>query len=523
MENLKKSIQITVETYKAGNLNKAEEQAKDLIKKNPNVAFIYNLLGLILMSLKKNAEAIKVFEKGIKIDPTFAMIYNNLGLLYFNSKFENNITKAEELYNKSISLNDKIAEPHTNLGNLKKCVNKMDDAIECHKKALSINPNFSFSYLNLGNIYIEIGKFNEAKINIEKAIELNSNLSIAHRTLSRLKKYKEGDIHINVLHEKYKNTLDINIYSKMDYAFALGKAYEDLKDYKKSFKYYESANYTYRKTLNFSIKEIKKEFNDIKKIYEKNLFEKFKNKNTNSKYQVIFILGMPRSGTTLVEQILSNHSKVFGAGEVNFIPDLMNKNFSTHNLNLFFQGVVKFNNDDLNKIAKEYIDKMIKSSSNKKIFTDKLPINFLWIGFIKLILPNSKIIHCYRNPKDNILSIYKNHFPGGKIDFGYKLDELVDYYNEYKSLMKHWHKLLPNFIYDIKYENLITNTNIEIRNLVKFTNLPWENSCLEYYENKRPIKTASDVQARKKIYKTSINAWKNYKNYLDVFFINLKN
>ena len=147
-----------------------------------------------------------------------------------------------------------------------------------------------------------------------------------------------------------------------------------------------------------------------------------------------------------------------------------------------------------------------------------MPTNFLAIGFIKLILPKSKIIHCYRNPKDNCMSIYKNYFTSGKVNFSHNLNEIVEYYNLYKDLMKHWNDLLPSFIYNIKYENLITDSEIQIKKLIKFCDLKWSESCLDFHNNNRPIKTASRIQARSKIYNTSINSWKNYDKYLSEYF-----
>ena len=162
-------------------------------------------------------------------------------------------------------------------------------------------------------------------------------------------------------------------------------------------------------------------------------------------------------------------------------------------------------------------------SHNSKRTTDKLPINFLSIGFIKIILPKSKIIHCYRNPKDNIFSIFKNHFPGGRVSFAYSLEEIIEYYNLYFNLMEYWNHLLPNFILNIKYEKLILDKENEIKNLLKFCNLDWASDCLNFYKNKRPIKTASDTQARSKIYNTSIDSWKNYEKFLKEYFVKLKN
>ena len=174
-------------------------------------------------------------------------------------------------------------------------------------------------------------------------------------------------------------------------------------------------------------------------------------------------------------------------------------------------------------MGKSYINDLKKISNNSRKITDKLPINFKWIGLIKLILPNSKIIHCFRNPRDNCFSIYKNYFTGKKLNFAYDLNNIVQFYLLYNDLMKYWHKNLTNFIYDIKYEDLIESPDKEIKKLLKFCKLPWNDSCLKFYNNMRPIKTASDIQVRSKIYKSSINSWKNHEKDLVKYFKKLPN
>ena len=527
MENLKEKIQTAVNIYKSGNLVKAEEISKKLIKENPRVIFLYNLLGLIFTGQKKIEKAIECYEKGLEIDPNYAMIYNNLGIIYFNRKSTDKdkkdyIKRAEIFYKKSIELNKKIPEPITNLGNLYSLLNKSDEAIRCHKRAIKVDPKFYFSYLNLANVYISIGCFDEAKKYLKEVIIINPNFSGAHRILSRITKYTDKDKHLVDLIKLYKDANNKNTESKMNLGFALGKAHEDIKKFDKSFSYYKDANLISRKKIFFSLKKENDTFNEIKMTYNKKLFDKFKDSGCLNS-SAIFIVGMPRSGTTLIEQILSNHSKVFGADEVEFIPNLVKKYFMNTDINLFLQNVFDFDANDLKKIGEEYIARMKDFSNNSIRTTDKLPANFLSIGLIKLILPGSKIIHCYRNSKDNIFSIFKNYFPGGKINYASDLNEIVEYYNLYYDIMKYWNNILPNFILNIKYENLILNTEFEIKKLVNFCDLEWQNDCLKFYDNKRIIKTASDTQVRNKIYNTSIDSWKNYKKYLNEYFINLKN
>jgi len=521
MINIKEQIQSAINIYKSGNLNKAEEVTNKLIAKNPRVVFLYNLLGLILSGQKKIDEAIECYKKGLEIDPNYAMIYNNLGSIFFSFPSHKNIKKSEEFYKKSILLDKKIPEPHNNLGNLYKSLNRFDEAIKYFNKAIEIDSKLSFVHHNLATTYITTGKFDEAKHHFEAAIKISPNFILAHRGLSRVTKYNKETKHLNELNRLYQEIKSKDLENKMELAFSLGKAYEDIKSFDKSFMFYKEGNEICRKKIIFSIENEKKNFKTIKSTFNKKLFDKYKKSGFQNTYP-IFIVGMPRSGTTLVEQILSSHPKVFGADEIDFMPNLVKKNFKDNDLRLSFEDIDKLNEKNLTEIGKDYIKKIKVISKNHDRSTDKLPINFLLIGFIKLILPDSKIINCYRDPKDNCLSIFKNHFTSGRVNFGYDLNEIVQYYNLYADLMKHWNNALPNFIYNLKYEDLISNSELQIKKLVNFCNLKWSESCLNFHNNSRPIKTASDTQARSKIYNTSINYWKNYEKNLGKYFINLK-
>ena len=339
--------------------------------------------------------------------------------------------------------------------------------------------------------------------------------------MSRITTYTNDNNHLNQLKKLYENSNLDNKNNRIELGFALGKAYEDIKKYKESFSCYKEANFLCKQDINFSLDQEKKKFQNIKDTYNKDLFNKFINSGSREE-SPIFIVGMPRSGTTLVEQILSSHSKVFGADEVETIPYLLKKYFKGKDLRLYFNKVINFEKNNFKTIGDEYVSKMNNFSNNSERTTDKLPINFMSIGFIKLILPKAKIIHCYRNSKDNIFSIFKNYFPGNQVNFSYDIDDSIEFYNLYFDLMKYWNSNFKDFIFNIKYENLITHTNDEISSLLKFCNLNWEDNCLNFYRNQRPIKTASDTQVRNKIYNSSINSWENYEVDLKIFFAKLK-
>ena len=262
MENLKKKIQSAVDAYSSGELKKAENLSKKLIEANPKVVFLYNLLGLILSGQKKIDQAIKCYEKGIEIDPNFAMLYNNLGLLYFNHKSNGNIKKAENFYKKSIFLDKSIYEPHNNLGMLYSSINKFKESIASYKRAIELNPNHAVAYHNLGTAYVSLGEFEEAKNNFKNAIKLVPDFIYAHRSLSRITKYTIQNDHYDKLKKLYESTNEEQKEGKMYLSFSLGKVYEDIKDFDKSFFYYKKANSIYRSQISFSIEEQKKEFEE---------------------------------------------------------------------------------------------------------------------------------------------------------------------------------------------------------------------------------------------------------------------
>ena len=514
--SLEKKIQNIVNLYKSKKFGEAEVLAKQLVKVHPKVVLLHEIIGLIFLVQNKIKDAESIFKKGISINPKYASIYNNLGNI---CKLQSKFKEAENLYKKSIELNKNSPETHNNLGNLYLKLQKNQEAINSYKNSIKSNLNFFPAYFNLGVLYKNLGEFENAKKYLNETIKLKENYYPAHRAISQIINYSDKNDHYKVLEKVYKESSEKEIKNP-ELSFAMGKALDDQKKFSNAFKCYSEANALRRKNIVFSHSKEKKEFISIKNFFNNNFFKKIK-KNINSSSKPIFVLGMPRSGTTLVEQILSSHQDVYGGDELNILPDLIKKNVLLDSD--VFTDKVNISDKILINTAIEYLNYIDEISDGSKRVTDKLPINFKWIGLIKSILPNSKIIHCVRNSKDNCLSIFKNYFVNPNLNFAYDIDEIIYFYNLYFDLMKYWKKLFPNFIYDIKYENLVSDPNHEVMSLLKFTDLSWDNNCLNFYKNKRIIKTASDTQARKKIYKSSINLWKNYNNHFKEFFKKLDN
>ena len=270
--------------------------------------------------------------------------------------------------------------------------------------------------------------------------------------------------------------------------------------------------------LNYNIEKDLKVFNILKKFFINYNFKKINPTKYDKK--ILFIVGMPRSGTSLVEQIISSHTSVYGAGELPYLNNIIQSEFF-ENKTLNLNKLHELNNEKkLQDIAERY--NVLTSSYNYKenLITDKAPLNFLWIGLIKLIFPNSKIIHCSRSPKDNCLSLYKNLFDEN-LNWTYDETDLFRFYQEYDSLMSFWKKNIPDFIYDVNYENLISNSEFQIKKIVNFCDLDWEPGCIEFYKNKRAIKTVSSAQVRQSIYNSSINSSKNYEDFMPNLFSSL--
>jgi len=311
----------------------------------------------------------------------------------------------------------------------------------------------------------------------------------------------------------------MNDEQKIHINFSISKAYEDMNDFKKSYLHMVEGNSLKRNQIKYNKKNDIDLFEKIKKNFNNFDFNK-KNKINNLSKKIIFICGMPRSGTTLIEQIIASHKNVYGAGELGYLSKIVKKNFFENSI--LKTNIALYDVSKAAKISDEYFSFLKAHKFEQNIITDKAPLNFRWIGFIKIFFPNSKIIHCSRNSKDNCLSLYKNLFDSDNLNWCYDKKELSTYYNLYFDLIKFWKEKIPNFIYNAKYEEIVENQEQETKKLLEFCGLDWDPNCLSFYKNnKTPIKTASIVQARKPIYKSSVHLNQKYKDYFKELFNSL--
>jgi len=521
--NFVDKVKILQNHFNAGNFKNVIEGCKTLNKKFPNNSFILNLSGMACQRLLNPHKAIEFFELALKVDNRNIAAMNNLA----NSlKDTQQYLKADQIFKKIIKDNPNYINALNNYANLKSGVNDVEGAIQIYNQALVVAKEKKINsitiLINLANSYLSLNKKKESMETIHEIFKIDSNNVSANKILSGIYKYSENNDETIAHLAKMENILKINNLNNSQkelISFAIGKAYDDLKNPKTAVKFYSLGNKLHLKTSKSNIAEEINVINNVKKIFDN--FDLNTNHKIFSKKKIIFICGMPRSGKTLVEQIISSHKKVYGAGELSFLTNIAFKNFFTAG-ELNKQKIIEYKNSSKNLINDEYFEKFSLYNIKEQIITDKALFNFNWIGLIKIFFPNSKIIHCKRNPQDNCLSIYKNNFSSTVLNWTYDQKDISNYYNNYNSLMKFWYSKIPEFIHTVEYEKIVSDKEEEIKKLLKFCELEWDDNCVNFHENtKTPIKTASISQAREPVYNSSVNSSNNYKEYLKEMFENL--
>ena len=503
MEN---EIKVILNHFKSGDYVNTIKKAKQLSKKNPQNFFLKNLIGSAFLQTGNLKEAIINFKLSIELSPTNIAALNNLANSY---KRIGEYKLAETYYLKTLDLNEKYINGLVNYANLKILLNEINAAIELLKKALSINTNNYIAHYNLATAYQTIGKYSDALNHAELTIKTNPTFAPADKLISALTKYNNKNVHLLDMESKLNNK-NTNEIDKVYLNFGIAKAYEDLKDFDKFIKHIKKGNDIRKKIFQYNVKTDIILMNKIKLIFKDINYLDFKLKDPEK--NIIFILGMPRSGSSLLQKMLSAHQKILGAGELPFLQQILSKEILDN-----FHLAGSFSS--LENFANDYVKKISVFKGNEDFIIDKNPLNFLYAGFIKIFLPNAKIIHIKRNSKDNCFSCYKELFEN--LNFTDTQEDLLKFYNSYSDLMSFWNQNLKDFIHTISYEDLIIDPKSSIQKVLNFCDLDFDKRCLDFDKNNSPIQTMSVMQARKPIYKSSINSYKKYENDLSYLFDNL--
>lgn len=491
-------------------LDEAESLALNSLKIFPNAVDLKLLLADIFRMKRNFPQAAYNYQQVLALEPDNALVHLNLShSLAPLGELDKSIIHCQE----AIRIQPSIAEAKMHLAQLLTQKNHLEEAKTLFNELLKDNPRDVNAKYLLANLYKFEGNFEKAKL-IYQEIHLQAPLySQAHFSYAMLNKYQSlQDKHLLQMEDIEKNG-NVNEEQKIQLSFSLGKAYEDVKSYSRAFAYLQTGNRLRFERFKYDINSDKHFIASIIKTFNKNAIKSAQIKG-NESIKPIFIVGMPRSGTSLVEKILSSHTDVFAGGELEDFFRLGTSSFLNDKTNYLFGALANYPNSIYDNIAERYLSSLNTLSANSRHVTDKLPFNMLMIGLIKLVFPNAVIIHCTRDPIDNCLAIFKKNFTTDNYRFGYNLKTLGQFHLLYQDLMAHWHETFPNTIYDISYEALVENPELEIKSLIEKCDLQWQNQCLNFNKTKSIVKTASDFQVRQPIYKTSVELWKHYEPHL---------
>ena len=515
---------------------------------DPHSYEVLNNLGSSLLLLKRPEEALASFRKVLEIKPDLPDAHINVGLALGNlgwhdeaiAHYQNankilpgntlslintgnalielrRFEEALEVINRALLIDPKLDAAYYIRGVVLDELGQTNLALEAFKKSIDLNPKSQEAHMGLGAIFQQLGHKTEACAAYQKVISINVDNTDAHRRLARLRNHEFYDNEIKLMEVVYSKP-DITSEQKMYLGFGLGAAFENIGDFKQAFEFFVKANHLKRETLNYDVGDDRLYFERICSVFSSSFFSE-RNRTGFEDDTPIFILGMPRSGTSLVEQILASHPEVFGGGELSYMTDMCFSMLGQAE-RVFPEAVEDLSEDQLANLGRNYVEKLRNKSPQASYITDKLPNNFIFIGLIKTILPNAKVIHCKRGQIDTCLSIFKNLFTG-HIPFAYNLEKLAEYYQLYLDTMEHWYDLFPGKIIDVQYEKLVVDHEFEIKELLNSCDLPFHEDCLNFYKTNRSVKTASFSQVREPIYQKSVELWKQYESELQPLLIKM--
>jgi tetratricopeptide (TPR) repeat protein len=478
---------------------------------NPNYFEAYYNRGVALQDINRSEDALASYNRAIALNPNHAVIYFSCGIVLQKL---NRLNDAVACYERAIFLNPDYAEAYYNCGGVLYELKRLDDAIASYDRAIALKPDYAEAYNNRSATLLELGRLDEAEASVRQALEIKPDYIQALFNLTHLKKGIGDQENLSALAVIKDTVFNDSKPPSNDQAvllyFSLGRSYDDAGEYDKAFPYFFEGCKLQRTTFDYDAEQMTKYFASIKQTFNHATMDKLRGKGDISSLP-IFVIGMPRSGTTLIEQIISSHPEVHGAGE--FI-DIMPFTQLDTAIAISAENLLRLGQEQLSAKGADYIARLQMLAPEARRITDKTTTNFFAVGLIHLMLPNAKIIHVNRNPLDTCLSCFTTLFKNGN-RHTYDLEELGRYYLDYARLMGHWRKLLPSNVFlDVYYEDIVANQQVQSLSILEFCGLEWSNACLDFHKNNRQVSTASKVQVRRPIYQSSVNRWRSYQKFL---------
>jgi tetratricopeptide (TPR) repeat protein len=477
----------------------------------PGYAEAHNNLGQALMALNRAEEAIGHYESAIAVRPDFAEAYNNLGgALQKLQRY----TEAIARHQQALTIKPDYAEAQCHLGGALHRLGLPEQASAHYRKSLAIRPDYAEAYHGLGIALELLGHFDEAHGAHERAVELAPRRAHFHLALAHSRPFRAGDARLAAIEELTRDQASLSEAERIALHFALAKAYADLEQHESSFRHLLEGNALKRRQTDYDEAATRRFFERIQTVFTRELMREKRGGGDHTQAPV-FVVGMPRSGTTLIEQILASHSEVFGAGELEEFGKAVASLGEANGASAVFPEIVPtLSADALQQLGGSYLDTISASAGPAKRIVDKLPLNFTLVGLIHLALPNARIICARRDPIDTCLSCFSILFRGDQ-PHTYDLGELGRYYRAYEALMQHWRRVLPEgVLLEVQYEDVVDDLEGQARRMVKYCGLEWQEACLAFHKTSRPVRTASVAQVRQPIYRSSIGRWRPYHHLL---------
>jgi len=510
-------LQLALSHQAAGRLGQAEKILQHVLAHKSNHATALKLLGRLYCDNGRVEEGVDCLERSMAADPAVLSNYVELGYVL---RLVGRRTDAKRYLLKGIDIKPNDPDLHYQLGCLYHDQTRLDRANDALNLALKLKPDHLNAQQRLGEVLQALGQTGEAEACFRRVIEKSPHDPDAHRGLAYLKRFTKYSTDVESMVASHKHSSDEGM-DRIALSFALGKVFEDLEQYDNSFAYFEEANRLNRSLYHFSIDEEMALFETYRKAFTKDWFDNTASAAAISDETPIFVLGMPRSGTSLVEQILASHSTVFGAGEVYFATEFDNS-VAQITGKPFPQSIAEVGAELLKQSAQNYVQNLRMAAGDRARVTDKLPHNFLRVGLLSAVMPNAKIIHCVRDPKDTCLSIF-THFFSAAHSYASDLKELGQYYRLYEQLMDDWEMRFPRCMYRVSYEDLVTDHEHEIKKLLDYCKLLFEPGCLQFHQTVRPVNTPSAIQVRQPLYQSAVSRWKRFEKHLHPLNVGLSN
>lgn len=494
-----------------GHHDRAVRVISQAVKSRPNNALFHYNLGLAHQRTFQFDQAIRCFQQAIRLKPDLGDAYSDLCLVLRES---GDIEKAIEAGKRALMLMPESPAAHYNLGIAYEAWKDFEAGLKHYKEAARLLPNHADIQFDLGCAYLGLGDTSNARRCFRKVTDLDPGRFEPYRHLARITDYTSPD-HEDV--SRLRNLLGrdgLKDDDRSELFFTLGKIYQDCSLYDDAFSCFRQGNELQDDKLRFDEEALIRDVTSVINFCTRDMFGD-KHLPGNPSKTPVFIVGTPRSGTTLTEQILSSHSEVFGAGELDWFARVENAMPGYLDASTPYPECMRaLKEEHIGELTRKYLQYGHSLASGHRKIIDKMPGNFMRLGLIHLFFPEAKIIHCRREPRDACISMYCQLFPG-RLPYSYDLFKLGVYYAQYQRIMAHWRSVLPaGSMIEVDYESMVLDQETESRRLVEFLGLEWDDACLSFYKQNRLVQTASNLQVRKPVYSDSVGRWKNYRKYL---------